>query len=70
MEMNEIFSMVSQQFGSTSIQALTPTTYLTREQMDDRASISISDALQYTPSIQTNYFGEDNKQDWFITHRA
>ncbi len=34
--------------------------------MDDRASISISDALQYTPSIQTNYFGEDNKQDWFI----
>ncbi|MDF4927452.1 pyruvate carboxyltransferase, partial [Vibrio parahaemolyticus] len=27
MEMNEIFSMVSQQFGSTSIQALTPTTY-------------------------------------------
>ncbi|MBT0044883.1 TonB-dependent siderophore receptor [Vibrio alginolyticus] len=39
---------------------------VTREQMDDRASISISDALQYTPSIQTNYFGEDNKQDWFI----
>ncbi|MDF5104156.1 TonB-dependent receptor plug domain-containing protein, partial [Vibrio parahaemolyticus] len=34
---------------------------VTREQMDDRASISISDALQYTPSIQTNYFGEDNK---------
>ena len=27
MEMNEIFSMVSQQFGSTPIQALTPTTY-------------------------------------------
>ncbi|MFN1534552.1 TonB-dependent siderophore receptor [Vibrio jasicida] len=39
---------------------------VTREQMDDRASISVSDALQYTPSIQTNYFGEDNKQDWFI----
>lgn len=39
---------------------------VTREQMDDRASISISDALQYTPSIQANYFGEDNKQDWFV----
>ncbi|WP_394211422.1 TonB-dependent siderophore receptor [Enterovibrio calviensis] len=39
---------------------------VTREQMDDRASVSISDALQYTPSIQTNYFGEDNKQDWFV----
>lgn len=39
---------------------------VTREQMDDRASISISDALQYTPSIQTNYYGEDNKQDWFV----
>ncbi|MCG9633222.1 TonB-dependent siderophore receptor [Vibrio sp. Isolate30] len=39
---------------------------VTREQMDDRASISISDALQYTPGIQTNYFGEDNKQDWFV----
>ncbi len=34
--------------------------------MDDRASISISDALQYTPSIQANYFGEDNKQDRFF----
>ena len=39
---------------------------VTREQMDDRASISISDALQYTPGIQTNYYGEDNKQDWFV----
>lgn len=39
---------------------------VTREQMDDRASVSISDALQYTPGIQTNYFGEDNKQDWFV----
>ncbi len=39
---------------------------VTREQMDDRASISIADALQYTPSIQANYFGEDNKQDWFV----
>ncbi|NOI29386.1 TonB-dependent siderophore receptor [Vibrio coralliilyticus] len=39
---------------------------VTREQMDDRASISIADALKYTPSIQSNYFGEDNKQDWFV----
>lgn len=39
---------------------------VTREHMDDRASISISDALQYTPGIQTNFYGEDNKQDWFI----
>ncbi|WP_133490261.1 TonB-dependent siderophore receptor [Alcanivorax sp. 24] len=39
---------------------------VTREQMEDRASISIADALQYTPSIQANYFGEDNKQDWFV----
>ncbi|BFM50686.1 TonB-dependent siderophore receptor [Marinomonas sp. THO17] len=39
---------------------------VTQEQMDDRAPISISDALQYTPSIQTNFYGEDNKQDWFV----
>ena len=39
---------------------------VTREQMDDRASVSIADALQYTPSIQANFYGEDNKQDWFV----
>ncbi|MGJ3255820.1 MAG: TonB-dependent siderophore receptor [Alcanivorax sp.] len=39
---------------------------VTREQMDDRASISVADALQYTPSIQANFYGEDNKQDWFV----
>lgn len=39
---------------------------VTQEQMNDRAPISISDALQYTPSIQTNFYGEDNKQDWFV----
>lgn len=39
---------------------------VTREQMDDRAPISISDALQYTPSIQANFYGEDNRQDWFV----
>lgn len=39
---------------------------VTREQMDDRAAVSIADALQYTPSIQANFYGEDNKQDWFV----
>jgi len=39
---------------------------VTREQLDDRAVISIADALKYTPSIQANFYGEDNKQDWFI----
>ncbi|WP_232011608.1 TonB-dependent siderophore receptor [Moritella yayanosii] len=39
---------------------------VTREQMDDRASVSVADALQYTPSIQANFYGEDNKQDWFV----
>ncbi|MCV2401575.1 TonB-dependent siderophore receptor [Marinomonas sp. C2222] len=39
---------------------------VTREQMDDREIISIADALKYTPSIQANFYGEDNKQDWFI----
>jgi len=39
---------------------------VTREQMDDRASVSVADALQYTPSIQANFYGDDNKQDWFV----
>ena len=39
---------------------------VTREQMDDRAAVSISDALRYTPGLQSGFFGEDNKQDWFI----
>tara|TARA_Y100001934_G_scaffold279004_1_gene381665 strand:+ start:2372 stop:4624 length:2253 start_codon:yes stop_codon:yes gene_type:complete len=39
---------------------------VTREQMDDRAAVSISDALRYTPGIQAGFYGEDNKQDWFI----
>lgn len=39
---------------------------VTREQMNDRAAVSISDALRYTPGIQAGFYGEDNKQDWFI----
>ena len=39
---------------------------VTREQMDDRAAVSISDALRYTPGVQAGFYGEDNKQDWFI----
>lgn len=39
---------------------------VTREQMDDRGVISVADALKYTPSIQANFYGEDNKQDWYI----
>lgn len=39
---------------------------VTREQMNDRAALSISDALRYTPGLQSGFYGEDNKQDWFI----
>lgn len=39
---------------------------VTREQMNDRAAVSISDALRYTPGMQAGFYGEDNKQDWFI----
>ncbi len=39
---------------------------VTRQQMEDRNVLSISDALKYTPGVQAGYFGEDNKQDWFI----
>lgn len=39
---------------------------VTREQMNDRAAVSISDALRYTPGIQAGFYGDDNKQDWFI----
>lgn len=66
------FSYVSETSRSATKTALpiaeTPRSIsvVTREQMDDRASISISDALQYTPGIQANFYGEDNKQDWFV----
>ena len=39
---------------------------VTEQQLEDRNVQSISQALQYTPGIQAGYFGEDNKQDWFI----
>lgn len=39
---------------------------VTQAQMEDRNVQSVSQALQYTPGIQAGYFGEDNKQDWFI----
>lgn len=39
---------------------------VTRQQLEDRAALSISDALHYTAGVQAGYFGEDNKQDWFI----
>lgn len=39
---------------------------VTEQQMRDRNVSSIGDALRYSPGIQGNYFGEDNKQDWFI----
>ncbi|MET1078083.1 MAG: TonB-dependent siderophore receptor [Pseudomonas sp.] len=39
---------------------------VTQEQMDDRNVLTISDALKYTPGVQAGFYGEDNKQDWFI----
>ncbi len=39
---------------------------VTEQQLEDRNVQSVSQALQYTPGIQAGYFGEDNKQDWFI----
>jgi iron complex outermembrane receptor protein len=39
---------------------------VTQEQMDDRNVQTISDALRYVPGVQAGFYGEDNKQDWFI----
>ncbi|WP_394558368.1 TonB-dependent siderophore receptor [Aquipseudomonas alcaligenes] len=39
---------------------------VTQQQMKDRNVQTISDALRYSAGIQAGYFGEDNKQDWFI----
>ncbi|MFT5782403.1 MAG: iron complex outermembrane receptor protein [Pseudomonas sp.] len=39
---------------------------VTEEQMVDRNVQTVSDALRYTAGVQAGYFGEDNKQDWFI----
>ncbi|WP_158271563.1 TonB-dependent siderophore receptor [Pseudomonas sp. HMWF032] len=38
----------------------------TQQEMKDRNVQTISDALRYSAGIQAGYFGEDNKQDWFI----
>lgn len=39
---------------------------VTEQQMKDRNVQTISDALRYSAGIQAGYFGDDNKQDWFI----
>ncbi len=39
---------------------------VTQQQMKDRNVQTVSDALRYSAGIQAGYFGEDNKQDWFI----
>jgi iron complex outermembrane receptor protein len=39
---------------------------VTQQEMKDRNVQTISDALRYSAGIQAGYFGEDNKQDWFI----
>lgn len=39
---------------------------VTEQQLRDRNVQSISQALQYSAGVQAGYFGEDNKQDWFI----
>lgn len=39
---------------------------VTEQQMKDRNVQTISDALRYSAGVQAGYFGDDNKQDWFI----
>ncbi|WPC06498.1 TonB-dependent siderophore receptor [Pseudomonas benzenivorans] len=39
---------------------------VTEQQMKDRNVLTVSDALRYSAGIQAGYFGEDNKQDWFV----
>ncbi|MBB2496022.1 TonB-dependent siderophore receptor [Aquipseudomonas ullengensis] len=39
---------------------------VTQAQMDDRNVQTISQALQYSAGVQAGFYGEDNKQDWFI----
>lgn len=39
---------------------------VTEQQLRDRNVQSVSQALQYSAGVQAGYFGEDNKQDWFI----
>jgi iron complex outermembrane receptor protein len=39
---------------------------VTQAQMDDRNVQTISEALRYSGGVQAGFYGEDNKQDWFI----
>ena len=39
---------------------------VTEQQMKDRNVQSISEALRYSSGVQAGFYGEDNKQDWFI----
>ena len=39
---------------------------VTEEQMKDRNVQTISEALRYSGGVQAGFYGEDNKQDWFI----
>ncbi|WP_052080921.1 TonB-dependent siderophore receptor [Pseudomonas sp. ML96] len=39
---------------------------VTQAQMDDRNVQTISEALRYSAGVQAGFYGEDNKQDWFI----
>jgi iron complex outermembrane receptor protein len=39
---------------------------VTQTQMDDRNVQTISEALRYSGGVQAGFYGEDNKQDWFI----
>lgn len=39
---------------------------ITEQQMRDRNVQTVSQALQYSAGIQAGFYGEDNKQDWFI----
>ncbi|MDX5372469.1 MAG: TonB-dependent siderophore receptor [Pseudomonadaceae bacterium] len=39
---------------------------VTQQQMDDRNVQTISEALRYSGGVQAGFYGEDNKQDWFI----
>ncbi|MBD9425539.1 TonB-dependent siderophore receptor [Pseudomonas sp. PDM15] len=39
---------------------------VTQAQMEDRNVQTISEALRYSGGVQAGFYGEDNKQDWFI----
>ena len=39
---------------------------VTEQQMKDRNVQTISEALRYSSGVQAGFYGEDNKQDWFI----